>query len=206
MLTNEEIALRRITVGASDVPKLFNSFDNKSAQDLWEFKVGLADHVELDNKYITFGNLTEEVCMRHYFNNGDIKDYTLNERVEHTSIKSFISSTDGLIKDIPIENKGKNEKGYHRLKNVERSHYIQVQSQLSCTGGEYGVIVYNCATEEDYKLPLLYDKKKKKKVFKIERDEKLIKEIEQRVTYILMCMREEVRPSEKEFKEWLDEV
>ena len=154
MLTNEEIAVRRTTVGASDVPKLFNSFDNKKAQDLWEFKVGLAEHVELDNKYITFGNLTEEVCLKQYFKDSNTEGI-MNERVEHTSIKSFIASTDGLVGDIPIENKGKNEKGFYALEKPEREHMIQVYAQLSCTGGDFGVIVYNCATEEDYELPLL---------------------------------------------------
>ena len=202
MLTNEEIAVRRTTVGASDVPKLFNSFDNKKAQDLWEFKVGLTEHVELDNKYITFGNLTEEVCLQQYFKDFEM-DGVMNERIEHTSIKSFIASTDGLVGDIPIENKGKNEKGFYALEKPERDHIIQVYAQLSCTGGDFGVIVYNCATEEDYELPLLYNPEGKQRIFTVERDDKFIEELEQRVTYFLMCMREVKRPSEKDFKEWL---
>ena len=202
MLTNEEIAVRRTTVGASDVPKLFNSFDNKKAQDLWEFKVGLTEHIELDNKYITFGNLTEEVCLQQYFKDFEM-DGVMNERIEHTSIKSFIASTDGLVGDIPIENKGKNEKGFYALEKPERDHIIQVYAQLSCTGGDFGVIVYNCATEEDYELPLLYNPEGKQRIFTVERDDKFIEELEQRVTYFLMCMREVKRPSEKDFKEWL---
>lgn len=203
MLTNEELAVRRVTVGASDVPKLFNSFDNKKAHDLWEFKVGLADHVELDNKYITFGNLTEEVSLQHYFREFEM-DGVMNERVEHTSIKSFIASTDGLIGNVPIENKGKNEKGFLALKKPDREHIIQVYAQLSCTGGDFGVIVYNCATEEDYELPLLYNPEGKQKIFTVERDEDFIEELEQRVSYFLKCMKEKVRPSEKQFNLYRD--
>ena len=200
MLSSEERELRRTQVGASDVSKIMN-FDNKSALNLWNEKVEDTEYEEFSNKYITFGNLTEEDCLRDYLKGSA---YTLNERIEHPIIKDFVASTDA-IKDgiIPIENKGINARAWTKLDKPSKDYLIQVMAQISCLNAPYGEIVFNKAEEEDYEHPLLYEPHEdKRKVFIIDRDEQLISNIESRVEYFLMCMRESIKPSESDYKKW----
>lgn len=200
MLSNEEREIRRTQVGASDVPKIMN-FDNKSALNLWNEKVGDTEYEELSNKYITFGNLTEEGCLRDYMGE---KKHTLNERVEHPAIKNFVASTDAIKEErIPVENKGINARAWLKLTKPSKDYLIQVMSQIACLNAPYGEIVFNKAEEDDYEHPLLYEPSdKKRKVFVIDRDEQLITEIELRVEYFLICMQEHIKPSESDYKKW----
>ena len=200
MLSKEERELRKSNVGASDVPHIMN-FDLGRAHTLYRQKLGEIEIPELNNKYIVFGNITEEDCLKFYFESNGIKNYTLNERIEHPRIKNFVASTDGITGITPIENKGKNENGWLKLKKPEKDHVIQVTAQMACLQTLQGKIIYNRATEEDYEHPILYEpSKEKQKVFTIDLDEKLLKEIELRVQYFLECLQDKTLPDEAYFK------
>ena len=199
MLNEFERNERMHQLGASDIHKIFN-FNNKGAFDLWQEKMGLIEKPQIETQSMTAGNLLEEDCLVFFFNRKSIKDYVLNERVEHRDIKNFVVSTDGLFDDIPVENKTKNMDGFAKMTSPERNHILQLHAQMSCLNSDHGYIVYNAVTDEDLINPLMYiPSELKQEVFEIKADIDLIKEIESRAKYFLWCVEYKRRPTEQDY-------
>ena len=199
MLNEFERNERMHQLGASDIHKIFN-FNNKGAFDLWQEKMGLIEKPQIETQSMTAGNLLEEDCLVFFFNRKSIKDYVLNERVEHRDIKNFVVSTDGLFGDIPVENKTKNMDGFAKMTSPERNHILQLHAQMSCLNADHGYIVYNAVTDEDLINPLMYiPSELKQEVFEIKANIDLIKEIESRAKYFLWCVEYKRRPTEQDY-------
>lgn len=201
MLTKEQAIERLGQVGASDVPHLFN-FDNKKPKDLWKEKTKQRELTFFENKYTIFGNITEYPCLKHFhiLNKGDM---SYGSRVEHKYIKNFVSSTDGLLNGVPVENKTIKEEKY-KEGMMNKQYYIQLQSQIACTGVNKGYILYNLASEEDYEHPILYEPRQRVHIY--DSDEKIIEEIESRVSYFLECMYKVEEPTEKGYKLYCEQM
>ena len=197
MLTLEQMEERKNQVGASDVYYLLN-FDNKKPKDLWLEKIGRKEMTFFENIYTRAGNIVEEPCLVHYLE--PFKEpYTLGERVEHKDIKRFVSSTDGLVNGVPVENKTIKAENY-KENMMNKQYYTQLQAQIACTNADKGIILYNLLEAEDYEHPLLYEPKQFVHVY--DRDDELIEEIESRVQYFLQCMDNEVEPNEKDYGDY----
>lgn len=205
MLNKEERERRKDTLGASDMGLIFN-FDNKTAKDLWREKLGLIEERFFENKYTIAGNIIEETALNFFFENNSMKEVSFNDQVEHKDIKNLVSSLDAKFKEvdggwIPVENKTINIKAYGELKTIPRRYLIQVQTQIACVGSKYGIIVFNAMESIDYEFPLEYEPNNlKQEYFVIERDDVLIKEIEERAKYFLWCLKYKREPSEKHFQ------
>ena len=211
MLTPAEWEQRKTQVGASDVPKLFN-FDNKGAKDLWREKVGLLDKAMFENKYTVAGNIIEEPSLLHAFQQLGIKRYSMNDRIEHTDIKGFMVSLDGLDLEnyVPIENKSikhstwvQNSARFNEKGIEDVTYYRQLQAQISALNASGGWLVYNVLQDVDYVHPVLYEPSEEKQERRYhKRDGKMIKEIEKRVSYFLECMKEKKEPKETDYKRY----
>ena len=200
MLNSEERELRKSQVGASEVYKLFN-FDNQTLQSLFKQKIGVEDVPEFDNEYIRAGNILEEDCIKFYLEKNGIKEYTLNQRFEHSTIPNFVASTDGFA-NIPIEIKTVGMEKFVKISATEqeKNHYIQVQAQMSCSGTDSAVIVYFGLTDYDRQFPLEYTPSEfTMHSIVVFRDDELIQEMEERVKYFLWCVQYHWTPSEKDY-------
>lgn len=203
MLNAEQWEERRNQVGASDVYYLLN-FDNKTPKKLWREKIGELEPSLFENKYTVFGNIVEEPCLQFFFKSHK-GSHEFDKRVPHKHIERFVSSTDGMLEGVPIENKTIKVEKY-KEGMINKQYYTQLQAQISCTGASHGYIVYNTAKEEDYEHPLLYEPSDKTQfVHRYDRDDELIKNIENRVRYFLTCIDDKIEPSENGYKEWLNE-
>lgn len=207
MLNAEQWEERRNQVGASDVYYLLN-FDNKTPKKLWREKTGGSEPSFFENKYTVFGNIVEEPCLKFFFNSHK-GSYELDKRVAHKDIERFVSSTDGMLKEaterIPVENKTIKSEKYTK-DMINKQYYTQLQAQISCAGSSHGYLIYNTAKDEDYEHPLLYEPSKETQfVHKYDRDDELIANIENRVRYFLFCIDDKIEPTEKGYKEFMNE-
>ena len=214
MLSPAEWEERKSQIGASDVPKIFN-FDNKGAYNLWLEKTGQIEKEQFENKYTNAGNVLEDRCLLYAYEMLGISNYSMDDRIEHPKIKGFVVSLDGLDleNNVPVVNKTIKHTTYR--KNVARfnergledtTYYRQLQAQISVLNASGGWLIYNVLGDDDYIYPELYEPNEiiQERRFH-ERDEKMIKEIDSRVSYMLKCMKEMKRPSEKRYKEWVNE-
>lgn len=198
MLSAEQWEERKNQVGASDVHCLLN-FDNKTPKNLWREKTGQTEQSFFESKYTVFGNIVEEPCLMFFFkqNKGS---YELDKRVPHKYIDRFVSSTDGMLNGVPIENKTIKVENYTDGM-MKKQYYTQLQAQISCMGATHGYIVYNTATDEDYEHPLLYEPSDKTQfVQRYDRDDELIDEIEKRVRYFIICIDKNIEPTERQYE------
>ena len=199
MLNETERNERLTQLGASDIHKIFN-FNNKGALDLWMEKMGLLEKKEFDSISMSAGNLLEEDCLKFFFQSRNIKNYTLNRRVEHSKIPNFVVSLDGEYNSIPVENKMMRMDKFVLLEKPERNHYLQLHAQMSCLGANKGYIVYNAVSDEDLENPLNYNPSAlTQEVFEIGADKDLIQEIESRAAYFLWCLKYKRTPSEQHY-------
>jgi len=199
MLNETERNERLNQLGASDIHKIFN-FNNKGALDLWMEKMGLLERKEFDSVSMNAGNLLEEDCLKFFFDSKNIKDYTLNRRVEHSKIENFVVSLDGEYSFIPVENKTIRMDKFAVLTKPERNHYLQIHAQMACLNSNEGYIVYNAVKEEDLENPLNYKPSVlSQEIFHITADKELIQEIESRASYFLWCLKYKRTPSEQHY-------
>ena len=215
MLSPQEWEERKTQVGASDVPKLFN-FDNKGAKDLWKEKTGLIDKPMFENKYTRAGNIIEEPCLIYAFNKLGIENYSMDDRIEHSDIPSFVVSLDGLDADnnIPVENKSIKHTTYafnaSRFNDrglEDTTYYRQLMAQVGVLNASGGWLVYNVLQDIDYENPIMYEPNEivqERRWHK--RNDKIIKEIERRVSYFLKCMKEKTEPKEADYKKYVKSV
>ncbi len=216
MLSNKEKEERRHQIGASEIHKLLN-FDSQEAQDLWEIKIGIQRMPELENDAITAGNILEEKCLNYYAKTNN-KDLILNERIPNKRVVGLVVSLDAREEQtsIPVENKVINENTFEKWKskrvcnaiwqdiklNIPKSYYCQVQIQIATLNAEYGILNVNTLTDEEQEDPInveitfLHNKQ-----IKIEPDNYLINDLENRAKYMFECMKFKKRPSEKEYLE-----
>ena len=216
MLSEQEREIRKKQVGASEIYKLLN-FDTEAAQDLFEQKVGLQQFPELDNDAIIAGNILEEQCLEYYAKSNDVQ-IIMDERIEHKDIKGLVASLDArdITRGVPVENKAINQtvwegwiakrafnaKWCNTKLNIPKSYYCQVQIQMAVTGANYGILNVNTLTDEEQEDPIsvvINDIHNKQVI--INRDDKLIKELEVRAKYMIDCIKYKYRPSEKDFLE-----
>ena len=203
MLNESERLERMNQLGASDMHKLFN-FNNKGAQDLWAEKLGLIERPEFSNLSINAGNLLEEDCLRFYFENKGVVDYELNPRVEHKDIPNFVVSLDARYNGIPVEHKTINMEKFLSLKQPEKNHIIQVNTQMAACDSEQGIIVYSAVNDDDLKDPLNYKPSViKQESFLIELNPELKEEIERRAKYFLWCVKYKRKPNEQHYRSTL---
>lgn len=201
MLTQEQREARKNTLGASEIHKIMN-FDNKGAQDLWKEKVGLLERKRFENQYTIFGNLTEEDCLRFYFVSNKIENYEFNGQYEHKRIKDFVASLDAIYGDTPVENKSMNFEDFTKIKKLPQRYYLQVQTQMACVGkkAKKGIVLLNAVKEKEYGSPLEYKTNHlKQDVIVVERDDEIIKEIEDRAEYFLSCVKAKRQPNEADY-------
>ena len=216
MLSAEEREIRKKQVGASEIYKLLN-FDTEAVQDLFDQKVGLQPFPELDNDAIIAGNILEEQCLEYYAKSNNVK-IIMDERIEHKDIKGLVASLDArdVTRGIPVENKAINQtvweswiakrafnaKWGNTKLNIPKSYYCQAQTQIAVLGSDYGILNVNTLTDEEQEDPIsvvITDIHNKQIV--INRDEKLINELELRAKYMLDCIKYKYRPSEQDFLE-----
>ena len=216
MLSEQERLERRSQIGASEIYKLLN-FDTQQAQDLFDLKMGLKEHVELDNDAITAGNILEEDCLDYYENSNNC-ELLRNERIEHPKIKGLVVSLDAREKatSIPVENKVIKEdvwlswhakRSYNALYediklNIPKAYYCQLQIQIATLGVEIGKLNVNTLTQEEQENPIevVITEIHNKQVI-IYRDDELIEELEKRAKYMLHCIKYKRRPSENDYLE-----
>ena len=86
--------------------------------------------------------------------------------------------------------------------NISSNYYLQVQAQMSCTGYDKAILRLNIV--EDYQklncLETVITDIQQRPV-EIKRDEKIIKEIENRAKFFIECLKYKKRPRETEFLE-----
>lgn len=214
MITIQEMNDRRKTIGASEVHFLRN-FDTLTAQQLWEEKMGLITHQELEGDSIESGNILEEQCLDFYEQKINEKVYR-NEKIKHPTIEGFVVSLDGRTNK-PIENKCINQNVFDKWKakstynaidiegnkyNIPTAYYLQLQAQMECLGTKEASLLANALTDEEVMNPLdveITDLHQTELLVK--KDEYTAKEMCQRVKYMLECMNFKKRPSEMEYLE-----
>lgn len=216
MISNEEREERKKCIGGSDIHKIMN-FDSALCNELWEEKLGISENKDsLEyNMHIIAGNILEEDALKCFSNAYKIP-ITLNERVEHKTIKGFICSLDARSKDTVIENKIIGNSTWNKFQakrkfnalygetklNISSNYYLQVQAQMSCTGYDKAILLLNIL--EDYQklncLETVITDIQQRPV-EIKKDEKIIKEIENRAKFFIECLKYKKRPRETEFLE-----
>ncbi len=204
---------RKTQLGASDMHKIFN-FDNKGAKDLWLEKIGELERKQFSNKYTVAGSLIEDDALEFYFKSKGITNYSLNKRMKHPDIEMLVASCDAIYilddvkltfreKIIPVENKTIKYDNFIELKadKIPRNYYLQVQTQIACCGGGFGVIVFNAVVDKDYIDPLLYKPNYIKQIaFNIKKDDAIVNEIVNRAKYFEWCVKYKREPSESDYQ------
>ena len=169
--TDEWYAIRRGRFTASEFPKLFMKKETKGYNELldkiaWERIFGETPEESFSNYYTERGKELEPEALEHY------KFLTFNDvqRVGLVELNEWVScSPDGLVNEDGLVQvkclKFTTHKDYLLTGKVPKDHYIQMQGELFITQRKWN----------DY---FVYHPKLLSKKLTIERDEKLIAELQ----------------------------
>lgn len=168
MPTEDWLALRKHSVGASDVATLLHLNPYKTIYQLWEEKIAEAPLAQIDNDATHFGNKLEETVAQEYAERSGRKILRDNKIRVHPDCEFLTCNLDRVILPMNGEGRGVLE-CKTSLSQVVRNwdaeippmYYTQVQTQLAITGWKWGV------------LALLVDGRTFS-TFDIERDDKFI--------------------------------
>jgi len=176
MPVEEWLALRKRSIGASEVAVLLGLNPYKTTYQLWEEKILDGPLEQIHNDAIDFGNKLEEIVAQTYAERAQRKVIRDNKIRVHPEIDFFTCNLDRVILPIDGEGRGvlecKTASGFASgswESEVPPMYYTQVQAQLAITGYKWGA------------LALLVDGRKFKS-FEIERDEKFIRSLVQIVS------------------------
>jgi len=173
-MTREEwLALRKHSVGASDVACLLGLNPYKTAYKLWEEKVLPGPPEEIHNDAVEFGNKLEWVVAETFAERSGRKVINDNKVRIHPELDFFTCNLDRVILPQNGEGRGvlecKTASGFASGSweaEIPPMYYTQVQAQLAITGYTWGA------------LALLVDGRKFKS-FDISRDDVFIRSLVQ---------------------------
>ena len=168
MPTEEWLALRKHSVGASEVATLLHLNPYKTIYQLWEEKIAEAPLEQVQNEATHFGNKLEETVAQEYAERSGRKILRDNKIRIHPECEFLTCNLDRVILPLNGEGRGvlecKTASGHAEKSwdmEIPPMYYTQVQAQLAVTGWKWGV------------LALLVDGRNFK-TFDIERDDKFI--------------------------------
>lgn len=147
-LTREEwLAMRKHSIGASDVAVLLNLNPHKTAYQLWEEKILSSPLAEVDNDAVHFGNKLEDTVAQEYAERTGRKVIRDNKIRVHPECEFFTCNLDRIILPANGEGRGvlecKTAASYTVRSwdtEVPPMYYTQVQAQLAITGYKWGAL------------------------------------------------------------------
>lgn len=136
--------------GASETALIMSNHRNKTYQTFLKQKAGLIEREELDNKYITAGNVLEHLIIDYIAFKYDLsieKDKQCFD-IENNLRVNLDGNTSECVYEIKTRTNGKRFSD----KKPPKNYWQQVQVQMYASGVRQGKLVVLYLYEEDYEL------------------------------------------------------
>jgi putative phage-type endonuclease len=145
----DEYRAKQAGIGGSEVGAILGVNQWKTRFTLWLEKTGQKEHEQVDNEFVTWGNLLEPIIKKQFSEETGFKCFKNNFVLQHSEYDFMIANLDGEVIDPAFSGRGvlevKTTSEWNRKEwegeKVPLSYMAQMQHYLAVTGYEYGYLV-----------------------------------------------------------------